>query len=293
MEKYWGVNNICGPVHLPNNDASAAISGGAEPPKPVQGGAVRATSLTGAIFNHKDDKKGEQDSLRCAFEAVFSFPLNFPDTSNTWYQSHCEAAAELITNLPSYQDYILLMKDRKESRTLNHMELNLQIALDDIPTFSELCIFTVFLQCINMGPFHSKVEQHMERLIADPMLVLASDAKFETATMDGKPWDRAKVIFFTGALETWKRFTAEFAPGGLIASASSTLHAQAWMPTTNDDAIKLKKKKKNAEVIAQIVPILSLDELLSISLKNSQLDEQLMWHRQFNYEIAKKTTYSS
>ncbi|KIJ42100.1 hypothetical protein M422DRAFT_171470 [Sphaerobolus stellatus SS14] len=398
MEKFWKIHNILGLVNLPNKDAAAAISGGVEPVKAVQGGAVKTTTLAGAIFNHRDDKKGEQDSLRCAFEAAFGFPLNFPDTSNTRYQSHCEAAAELIVNLPFYRQYLLLMKDRKESRTLNHMERNLQIALDDIPTISELCILAIFLLCISrpymhvireaghdehnildMGPFHSKVEAHMERIIADPMLILAFDAKFESATMDGKPWDRPEVMyaiwrlqltlphlkgllvsFFTGALETWRRFTSEFAPGGLISNASPTLRALAWMPTTNDvnegslgsrrvlkrsfpkatelvlnsiqrykwnktgnfirnispdkliylrkqaryiqslniqfklhiaqveydqavvkhrhalDAIKLEKKNKAVEVLAQVKPIISLQKFEAITMKNSQLDLQLL-----------------
>jgi hypothetical protein len=42
------------------------------------------------------------------------------------------------------------------------------------------------------------------------------------------------VAFFTGALETWEQFTAEFAEGGLIDKATPEQKEQAWMPTTND-----------------------------------------------------------
>ena len=42
------------------------------------------------------------------------------------------------------------------------------------------------------------------------------------------------VAFFGGAFETWKRFTSEFAPGGLIDEATAEEKALAWMPATND-----------------------------------------------------------
>ena len=71
--------------------------------------------------------------------------------------------------------------------------------------------------------------------------------------MDGEPWESPKVVaeiqrmapelphlkpllvaFFGGAFETWKRFTSEFAPGGLIDEATAEEKALAWMPATND-----------------------------------------------------------
>jgi hypothetical protein len=42
------------------------------------------------------------------------------------------------------------------------------------------------------------------------------------------------VAFFIGAAETWKRFTSEFAPGGLIDEATVEEKKLAWMPATND-----------------------------------------------------------
>jgi hypothetical protein len=71
--------------------------------------------------------------------------------------------------------------------------------------------------------------------------------------MDGLPWDNPEVVyavqaliptlprvrdlviaFFTGALETWERFTEEFAADGVIATTSTGERLRAWMPTTND-----------------------------------------------------------
>jgi len=42
------------------------------------------------------------------------------------------------------------------------------------------------------------------------------------------------VAFCKGAAETWKRFTSEFAPGGLIDEATVEEKDLAWMPPTND-----------------------------------------------------------
>lgn len=71
--------------------------------------------------------------------------------------------------------------------------------------------------------------------------------------MDGEPWKSPEVVakiqrmapefphlkpllvaFFTGASQTWKRFTSEFAPGGLIDEATAEEKDLAWMPPTND-----------------------------------------------------------
>jgi hypothetical protein len=43
------------------------------------------------------------------------------------------------------------------------------------------------------------------------------------------------VAFFKGAAETWKRFTSEFAPGGLIDEATQEEKDLAWVPPTNDE----------------------------------------------------------
>lgn len=44
----------------------------------------------------------------------------------------------------------------------------------------------------------------------------------------------ALLAFFKGALEGWKRFTSEFAKGGLIDTSTAAEHDLAWMPPTND-----------------------------------------------------------
>ncbi|PBK79532.1 hypothetical protein ARMGADRAFT_879844, partial [Armillaria gallica] len=42
------------------------------------------------------------------------------------------------------------------------------------------------------------------------------------------------VSFYTGALETWERFTFEFLAGGAIDTATTEQIESAWMESTND-----------------------------------------------------------
>jgi hypothetical protein len=67
------------------------------------------------IFNHKDDKKGQQDSFHIFFERHLGYTIKFPDTSNTRFQSHCMAAATLILFLPYFLEFLLLVRDKKEN----------------------------------------------------------------------------------------------------------------------------------------------------------------------------------
>jgi hypothetical protein len=82
---------------------------------------------------------------------------------------------------------------------------------------------------------------------------LSAYATFTTGAMDGKEWEKpgvvdailkraselphlshVLVVFFKGACGTWKRFTTEFTPGGVIDSATDLQKELAWMPATND-----------------------------------------------------------
>jgi hypothetical protein len=88
MMAYWEEEGLQGPVKLMNRDNAAAASGGSSVAKKragdvSQGGGAKVTSLAGALFNHKDDKKGQQDTLRIFFESVIGYMIHFPDTSNT------------------------------------------------------------------------------------------------------------------------------------------------------------------------------------------------------------------
>ncbi|KAI0066539.1 hypothetical protein BV25DRAFT_1868215 [Artomyces pyxidatus] len=258
MVAFWLQAGLVPPIKLMNRDNAAAASGGTSAAQSraaevSEGGGVKVTSLAGAIFNHKDDKKGQQDTLRIYLESVIGF------------MSHCEAAAELLVHLDLYIDFLDLVRDKKDTRTFNHMENNVYKALHDIPTLTELASIshpymrtirgspTGTLNALDLGPFHEKVKEHCRLIIADPDLLLSSSTSYETGSLDGKPWERpeavyavlrripqlphirgALVAFFEGALETWERFTSEFAPGGKIAQTTAAERELAFILPTND-----------------------------------------------------------
>ena len=275
MMGMWSKAGLVGPIKLMNRDNAAAAAGGSSTAKvraaEVSGaGGVKATSLAGAIFNHKDDKKGQQDTVQAYMLVKLGYCVPFPDTSNIRYHSHCAAALELIVHLPLYIEFLELVQDKKESGTFNHMEQNLYKALHDIPTLTELAVLALYslaistaymkhvrgdekANALDLGPYHEKVKAHCKAIINNPDLLLGPAASYTTGNLSGEVWGRpdgfyaihaliprlphlreALVAFFQGALDTWERFTSEFAADGLIASSTAAERARAWIPTTND-----------------------------------------------------------
>jgi hypothetical protein len=139
IQAYWHSAEAEPPKLLRNRDnAAAANLGGVAAWKRAndisQGGGVKTMSLAGAIFNNKDDKKGQQDTFCWFFESKLGYIITFPSTSAIRYGSHCEAAGVLILYLPLFLEFLELVWSKKESGTLNHIENNVYIALQDIPT---------------------------------------------------------------------------------------------------------------------------------------------------------------
>jgi len=98
-----------------------------------------------------------------------------------------------------------------------------------------------------------EVQQHMEKIIETPSLLISVDATDKTGTMDGTEWEwpaavekilemipelphltEVLVAFLKDALVTWKCFTSEFEDGGLIDKATDAEKDLAWMSPTND-----------------------------------------------------------
>ncbi|KAF8800549.1 hypothetical protein BYT27DRAFT_7245559 [Phlegmacium glaucopus] len=190
--------------------------------------------------------------------------------SNTHFQSHCEAAAALTLHHDKFVEYLKYAKDKKERARYSHMEENLWKALHDIPTRTELAVLALYSQAVshpymraiqkdaslnalNLGPLHKKIESFLVRIIEDPTFLVGEHVSHTVGTFDGTPWHSQEVIdkinklapdfphlkpalvaFCTGALVTWKHFTSEFAPGGLIDEATQEERELAWMPSTND-----------------------------------------------------------
>ena len=68
MAAWWLEMDLPGPIKLMNKANAAAANAGPGPAQDQavdasQSGGVKLTNLAGAVFNHKDDKKGQQDTL--------------------------------------------------------------------------------------------------------------------------------------------------------------------------------------------------------------------------------------
>ena len=281
---WWKRNpSITGPIKLPNRDNAAVLENAPGPTQPdaktkdqqdafdkTESGGIKATQLAGALFNHKDDKKGHHDEFRAWWQSHVGTPFTFPDTSNTRFQSHCEAAAMLLLHLDYFIEFLEYVRDKKDTRKFNNMEKNLYKALHCNATKTELAVLALYgqavshpymkeirgdptLNMLNLGPLHKKIHSFMKRISEDPSFLIGPNVTHETGTFNGEAWHNEEVIetiqrlapslpylkelvaiFFEGAGETWKRFTSEFSPGGLIDEATTHERALAWMPPTND-----------------------------------------------------------
>jgi hypothetical protein len=283
MMAWWKNNNIPGPVLLANRDNAAVLKSNKSTSNTTSAvqeralnvttcGGVKATQLAGDILNHKNDKKGHHDTFRWWWLDNLKEQITFPDTSNTRFQSHCDAAAALIKDLPHFIKFLEFVREKKQVMRFSHMEENLWKALHCTATKTELAVLALYAQSVthpymrhirgsesknlnalDLGPLHKKVYNHIMRIVQDPTFLLGPAVTYETGTMDGEPWTLPEVIaaihklapelphlssvlvaFFKGAAETWKRFISEFAPGGLIDEATADEKDFAWMPPTND-----------------------------------------------------------
>ncbi|EJF56359.1 hypothetical protein DICSQDRAFT_71664 [Dichomitus squalens LYAD-421 SS1] len=276
MMAYWATSSFAGPILLMNRDNDAAAAAGASTARKraldiSRGGGVKLAELGGSAFRHKNDKKGQQDSARYFFEvSLLGKLLTFPDTSNTRSGSYGDAASVLVAYLHLFRRLLELIRDKKDSGQLNHLEENVYRGLHDYPTLAELCVLSLYSQAIShpymrtvrsperpnyltLVDFHHHLIQHVQKLIDDPDLLLSPSALPESATLDGQPWDSPDAIagirnlqanlpylrpllveFLQGALVTWKRFTIEFAPGGVIERLTETQQNLAAMPKNND-----------------------------------------------------------
>ena len=111
---------------------------------------------------------------------------------------------------------------------------------------------------LDLGPFHSCIYDHMQKIIANPDILIGKDLdlseSYKTATQDGEKWQNPAVIkrifdliptlphfcnlfidFFKGAAQTWECFTSEFTPAGLIDEATAEERELAHMPAANDE----------------------------------------------------------
>ena len=278
-----GLNNVPGPVLLANRDNKAVLEGynpESEMVTPAEDralsmtscGGVKTTKLAGDILNNRDDKKGYHDDFCWWWSKNVGKSFTFPDTSNTRFQSHCEAATAILIHLPHFIEFLQYIKGKKATKRFSNMEQNLWNALHCTATKTELAVLALYAQAVthpymrvvhapeamqinmlDLGPLHHKVYRHIMHIVQDPNFLLGPAVTIETGAMDGKEWENPDVLeavqrllpeppyitptlvaFFEGAAETWKHFMSEFAPGGLIDEATVEEKDLAWMPPTND-----------------------------------------------------------
>lgn len=282
MSTYWSANKRTPPRPLLNRDKAAAYkknspTNATSTPTPeivenVLGGAIKLIQLLGSLLNHKDDKKGEHDLARHYFLTVIGVLLMFPDVSNIRYGCYGEAACVILLYRRHLIHYLEMIRDRKTSPGLNHLEQNVYDGLQDIPTIVELIplaanavamsqIYMAHVRSspssngLDLGPWHEKVKAHVHHLKENPSLFLKPGVTATELCLDGRPMQCPDVLlalqreaanlptedvigaitaFFAGAEEGWIRFSEEYAPEGRVASLTPAQRDRAFMPTTND-----------------------------------------------------------
>ncbi|KAI5827506.1 hypothetical protein K523DRAFT_418389 [Schizophyllum commune Tattone D] len=182
-------------------------------------GGAKTTALAGAIFHNHSDKKGQGDThinymtyqLSSDFDDIIH---RFPQTNNTRFGSHGEAAGELLVHLREYIRFLRFIKTKKQTNSWTNIELNVYRALHDQPTLTELAVLALYqqiithpymklvrardgeeLNAIDLGPLHAEVREHCERLISCPEILLdfAPDC-YVNATFDGRQFHRPDVV---------------------------------------------------------------------------------------------------
>ena len=153
IRAWWGENAIEGPVLLMNKDNAAAAASDNSKVKDrainvSAGGAQKVLDLAGAVFRHKDSKKGQHDSLCYHMENILGFKVQWPDTSNTRYHSHGDAACKFLVHEPLYIAYLEQICLKKDSRTLTNIEENVLRGFSCPKTKEEIICFAAYNQCI-------------------------------------------------------------------------------------------------------------------------------------------------
>lgn len=279
MSNVWQLIGASGPVVLPNRDNHTTISdsssGQTARNRALEAsgrGGVKASSLAGSLFNNKDKKKGQQDSYCWYFFNVLGYTVTFPDTSNTRYGSHCNAAAELIAHLPVYIEFLEFVRDKKGQATFTNIEQNLCNALRCPSTITELAVLALYGQTVsipymavvrgleatiagalNMGSIQLGVIQHVKGFRDNLDIFIDTNATPAQSTLNGGQWHSNEVFyaikallpslphfrvalhsFLTGALAAWERFSEDYQPDGHIGRATQDDRRHIYMPPTND-----------------------------------------------------------
>jgi hypothetical protein len=148
MSRWWEEHKQTPPILLANRDNAAVLADVASNSNtitPAQEwafettarGGIKATQLAGALFNHKDDKKGHYNTFCFWWQENVGGQFTFPDTSNTRFGSYCDGATAILAHLSQFTAYLEYYRLQKSTKKFNHMEQNFWNAIHDIPTLSQ------------------------------------------------------------------------------------------------------------------------------------------------------------
>lgn len=222
----WQRDKLPGPIRLANKANAAVVrkvvlpERGAQPLTDeevaileacVRGGA-KLVALAGAIFNNRCDKKGQGDSHQIYMENELQRDRikRFPQTNNTRFGSHGEAAAELLAHLDTYISFLDHIRLRKVNDAWTNIEQNVYLGLQDDATLTELAVLALYQQVIthpysrlvrkdedsplnalDLGPLHGDLLVHIQCLIDEPEILLNFSEKcYIDAAFDGRPFER-------------------------------------------------------------------------------------------------------
>jgi hypothetical protein len=218
MIEWWDKIGIVVPVLLANQDNCRILNDAVEngnPPTSAEElacnatthGGVKAANIAGAILHHKDDKKGQGSTFTHRFENE-DVPFNFPNISSVQYGSHCEAAAVLLEYHDAFLRLLEYVRDAKDRRRFSNMEKNLYTTLKCNATLTELATLALYGQAIthpymqeihgnanchtnmlDLGPLYKKVEEHIQRILNNPNILLSSTALNAIGALDGLKWE--------------------------------------------------------------------------------------------------------
>lgn len=181
-------------------------------------GGVKLASLAGALFRHKNDITGYQEIHRYFMEKRkeedygIKTCTRFPDTSNTRYQSHSYAVAELMTFQALYIELMQEVIDGKtKSGEENHMEKNVLKGLQCRRTQAEMAAIALYGVSVswpylsiargsgNQGPgtvlnlldttdLHRRIVPFCRHIANNPRILLDPDSDLSMITLDGQEY---------------------------------------------------------------------------------------------------------
>jgi hypothetical protein len=276
LVKFWKEDGLDGPVKLLSREQERGVltdkDEGEDDVDNAVGGAVKLTSLIGALVNNKLETKGCSEEFWTYTHDRLGKAITFPDTSNIRYQCYGDAAAEVVQHPDLYVDFINQHGMKKKGGAgPNHMERNILKGLADPPTMTEMAVLALYHESVSkpyamqvrglvneqknaldLGPLHDDLVDHCDAIVNDPELLIGNNVSHTTGAFYSTPWDQsvvdhilstrdqlphlrgALVAFFKGAYEKWPAFTDEFGPGSEISQTTAEERALAFRSPTND-----------------------------------------------------------